>query len=417
MRPIAIHAKTALPFLCLGIALVLCGWAFFRSEQYRAESDLKFGQTYEIQWRTTQIRERLARIHGDLRLAIATGKLDARLGPQIFLLEANVGQLLNLEYAPEFLRPRDMDLLRGLQTIAQARLRPVLDDRTKVEEALGYMPDLEQRMFEVSGTAVAHAETLNTTLHIAASASRNRFLFATALALAALGYTIIHFRNVFARRRDQQMRSFSTLYAHMTRSRVTALRLFLDYQDEATVRHPEMLSSAKEAVQQLETITIGLNTIAYADSDAPREPLSSILGTLAAERFVKPAVFADEDAGSTSVPAMQVRLLMDELLQNAEAAVKDIPNARIEILARLTKASMSKKSKLSLEVADNGPGMTPEVLESAVAPFFSTKAGPHTGLGLTGCAQMVAALKGKISIASQPGKGTSIKILLPVQNT
>ncbi|MBP0440401.1 sensor histidine kinase [Tianweitania sediminis] len=416
MMPIAALSRTALPFICLGIALVLCGWAFIRSEHYRAESDLKFGQTYEIQWRTTQIRERLARIHGDLRLAKVTGTIEERLSREIFLLQANVGQLLNLEYAPEFLRQRDIELVEGLQTIAETSLRPVLEDLSRIEEALADMPDLEQRMFEVSGTAVAHAETLNTTLHIAASASRNRFLFATALALAALGYTIIHFRNVFARRRDQQMRSFSTLYAHMTRSRVTALRLFLDYQDEASVRHPEMLSSAKEAVQQLETITIGLNSIASADSDTPREPLSKVLAALAAERFVQPAVLADEEVGATPVPSMQVRLLIDELLQNAEAAVKDIPNARIEISARLTKAAMSGKAKLSLEVADNGPGMTPEVLARAVAPFFSTKAGSHTGLGLTGCAQMVAALKGKISIASQPGKGTSVQIVLPIQS-
>ena len=136
---------------------------------------------------------------------------------------------------------------------------------------------------------------------------------------------------------------------------------------------------------------------------------------LVSERLVTPAVLADEEAASTSVPAMQVRLLIDELLQNAEAAVKDIPNARIEILARLTKASVSRKPKLSLEVADNGPGMTPEMLERAVAPFFSTKAGAHTGLGLTGCAQMVAALKGNFSIASQPGRGTSVQILLPIE--
>lgn len=417
MTSITALSRTALPFICLSIALVLFGWAFLRSEQYRAESDLKFGQTYEIQWRTTQIRERLARVHGDLRLAKVTGTIEERLGRQIFLLEANIGQLLNLEYVPEFLRPRDIELLKGIQAIAQTSVKPVLEDEAQIEEALAYMPDLEQRMFEVSGTAVSHAETLNATLHIAASASRNRFIFATALALAALGYSIIHFRNVFARRRDQQIRSFSTLYAHMTRSRVTALRLFLDYQDGASVRHPEMLSSAKEAVQQLETITIGLNSIAYADSDTPREPLSAILASLAAERFVTPAVFADEKAGGTPVPSMQVRLLIDELLQNAEAAVKGIPNARIEISARLTKAAINRKPKLSLEVADNGPGMTQEVLERAVSPFFSTKAGSHTGLGLTGCAQLVTALKGKLKIASNPGKGTSVQILLPVQNT
>ena len=75
MRGYAPGLKAALPFASLGIALLLCGGAFVRSEQYRAESDLNYSQTYEVQWRTTQIREHLARIHGELRLAAATGRM------------------------------------------------------------------------------------------------------------------------------------------------------------------------------------------------------------------------------------------------------------------------------------------------------------------------------------------------------
>jgi hypothetical protein len=110
MKAFAPRIKAVLPFLCLGAALFLCGWAFLRSERYRAESDLNFSQTYEVQWQTTQIREHLARIHGGLRLAAATGRPDGDLGRQVFLLHANVSQLLKLEYAPKFLRDRDIEL-------------------------------------------------------------------------------------------------------------------------------------------------------------------------------------------------------------------------------------------------------------------------------------------------------------------
>lgn len=142
--------------------------------------------------------------------------MGADLGRQVFLLNANVGQLLKLEYAPKFLRDRDVELLHGLQAIAVTHLDPIADGATDFERALQAMPDLEQRIFEVSGTAVAHAETLNAASHIAAAASRNRFLFAVALAFAAIGYTVIHLRNAYVRRRDQHLRSFSSLYAHMT---------------------------------------------------------------------------------------------------------------------------------------------------------------------------------------------------------
>jgi signal transduction histidine kinase len=408
------HLKAALPFLSLAAALLLSGWAFFRSEHYRAESDLNFSQTYEIQWRTTQIREHLARIHGDLKLAAATGEMESDLARQTFLLNANVGQLLKLDYAAKFLRDRDIQLLRELQAIARSDLDPITHGSTEFGRALRSMPDLEQRMFEVSGTAVAHAEALNTASHIDAAASRNRFLFAAALTLAAVGYTIIHLRNAFARRRDQQLRSFSSLYAHMTRSRVAALRLFLDYQEEASVRHPEMLAAAREAVKQLDTITTGLNTIAYADSDTRREALAKTVEALQVDRRIASEFLVTEDAGVAAVPATQMRLLLDELLQNAEAALSEIPDAKIRVKARIGAQPLTRKRRLVLEVTDNGPGMSEDVLASATLPFYSTKAGDHTGLGLTGCAQMVAALRGKLSIASQPGKGTSVQISLPI---
>ncbi|MBU2146972.1 MAG: sensor histidine kinase [Alphaproteobacteria bacterium] len=414
MRPPAVQVKSALPFLCLGIALLLCVWTFLRSEHYRTESDLNFSQNYEVQWRTTQIREHLARIHGDLRLAAVTGQMQSDLTRQVFLLNANVGQLLNLEYAPKFLRDRDIQLLHELQNSARSDLDPLIKGSTDFANALQSMPDLEQRMFEVSGTAVAHAETLNAAAHIDAAASRNRFLFAVALTLAAVGYTIIHFRNAFARRRDSQLRSFSTLYAHMTRSRITALRLFLDYQDKASVQHPEMLIAAKDAVKELENITHALGTIAYASSDVVREPLSKILESVTAPRRLKPNLIVQRDAAAIEIPAAQVQFVLAELLRNAESAVQDQADASVMIAGSIKSATFTGKRKLLVEVTDNGSGMAPSVLTKASTPFYSTKAGEHTGLGLTACSLMVAALEGKFTISSRPGRGTSVHIMLPI---
>jgi hypothetical protein len=61
--------------------------------------------------------------------------------------------------------------LHGLQAFSNTHIDAIASGATDFEYALGVMPDLEQRMFEVSGTAVAHAATLNETSHIAAAAS------------------------------------------------------------------------------------------------------------------------------------------------------------------------------------------------------------------------------------------------------
>jgi signal transduction histidine kinase len=417
MRKYAPGLKAALPFASLGIALLLCGGAFVRSEQYRAESDLNYSQTYEVQWRTTQIREHLVRIHGDLRLAAATGRMGADLERQVFLLNANVDQLLKLEYAPKFLGDRDVELLRGLQAVARDRLGPILEGGTDFEGALQVMPDLEQRMFEVSGTAVAHAETLNTTAHIDEAASRNRFLFAVALALAAIGYTMIHLRNALTKRQEQHLRSFSSLYAHMTRSRITALKLFLGYQNDENVKHPEMLVPARQAVQQLEAITNGLGAIAYANRDTRRESLATVLDQLRTVGPCRLQMRTSPNAGQVLVPAAPMRLILDEIVQNAEAALGDRPKGKITVAANIYGRRFSKRRDLVVEILDNGPGMSADIMTKAKTPFFSTRAGPHTGLGLTGCAQMAAAFKGKVTLRSKPGSGTLVQVRIPVSRT
>jgi PAS domain S-box-containing protein len=67
-----------------------------------------------------------------------------------------------------------------------------------------------------------------------------------------------------------------------------------------------------------------------------------------------------------------------------------------------------------IEVSDNGAGMSAEVLGRAIDPFFTTKGiGSGTGLGLSMVYGFAKQSRGQLQISSQPGKGTSVKLLLP----
>lgn len=65
-----------------------------------------------------------------------------------------------------------------------------------------------------------------------------------------------------------------------------------------------------------------------------------------------------------------------------------------------------------IKVADDGAGMTPEVLEQAQHPLFTTKRG-GTGLGLWSAQALVLRNAGALTIDSAPGRGTAAAVWLP----
>jgi len=73
---------------------------------------------------------------------------------------------------------------------------------------------------------------------------------------------------------------------------------------------------------------------------------------------------------------------------------------------------------VALEVRDEGAGMSPDVIERATEPFFTTKGvGKGTGLGLAMASGFVRQSGGRLEIDSEPGRGTTIRMLFPVMQS
>ena len=69
---------------------------------------------------------------------------------------------------------------------------------------------------------------------------------------------------------------------------------------------------------------------------------------------------------------------------------------------------------IEVVVEDNGTGMSKEVLEKAMEPFYTTKeTGKGTGLGLSMVFSTVKAHRGQMAIESEPGKGTHVMMRFP----
>ena len=67
---------------------------------------------------------------------------------------------------------------------------------------------------------------------------------------------------------------------------------------------------------------------------------------------------------------------------------------------------------VQIEIADTGRGLAPDELGRVFEPFFSTKAG-GVGLGMPISRKIIEAHQGHVSIDSQPGEGTTVRIGLP----
>jgi len=102
-----------------------------------------------------------------------------------------------------------------------------------------------------------------------------------------------------------------------------------------------------------------------------------------------------------------LRLVLTNLLDNAFHAHKANKKGQISptISLRLAHTIRDERVEVSFSVEDNGPGMSPEVLDKVFIPFF-TQSPQGTGLGLSICQKIAEAHAGRMEASSVPGEGT-----------
>ena len=136
----------------------------------------------------------------------------------------------------------------------------------------------------------------------------------------------------------------------------------------------------------------------------------------------------DPDLGPDLPPARgdadQLRQMILNLLTNAVEAVAGT-GGRVRVATSWGRLDAPAAARLrltpglppgeyvGLEVTDAGPGMDAETLARAFEPFFSTKF-PGRGLGLPVVLGVVRGHHGGMEVDSAPGRGTTVRVYLPV---
>lgn len=392
-------------------------WGFYQSEQYRTQTNLSLSETYEVLWRCSQIREKAANIGGMMASPEAARGVDVKLKYEMQLLKFNIAALRGLPYFDKFFSSADAQNLDRAQELIAEQIFPTLEQKPVDEVVVSQFAEIRTSMYAVTGTAISSGRGLGDRADIEDRARTNGFIVALVLAALIIVVAFALQRMAFAKKFENFVKSFFSLQAHMTRTRLSGLVLFIRRLHEGQPVAPSMVEAARHAAEELTAINEGLHHIAASRRPKEFVQFQTILEQLSETHPGHILREMSEEALRAKVAAPHVHMVLDELVQNSRRALEAAGQEASAIIVRgkvVTKFLFQKV--LALEVIDRGVGMSPEVQQEAIEPFYSTRAGPHVGLGLTGCNEILRALGGTLKIFSVEGEGTTVRVVYPLRS-
>ncbi len=149
----------------------------------------------------------------------------------------------------------------------------------------------------------------------------------------------------------------------------------------------------------------------------PVEAVLDLTRQQLANRGISVQVDIPADLPHACADESQVEQVLINLLNNARDALGDRQGQPetpcIKVWAEVLQSDGSTSSEVHLCVADNGPGIPPEIAPRIFEPFFTTKeVGKGTGLGLSISYALVRGFGGRIEVQSSPGGWTVFRVVM-----
>ena len=336
----------------------------------------------------------------DVALAIET----VQLGAQDYLVKGHVDNhllvrsmqyalerkrvQLQLKRAHDELEARVQERTAMLQQ-ANARLQREIAERKRAEEetlesnrqlgdALGQLRDTQQQIIQ--------RERMHALGRMANGIAHD---FNNALA-PILGFSELLLMKPEMRRDDTKLKNYLEMIHNASQESakvVSRLREFYRFREEGEVLTPIVIN---DLVQQVVSFTQPRwkdQALAAGQTIEIRTELGNV-----------PSIAGNEG---------ELREALVNLIFNAVDAIprRGTITIRTEVQGRW----------LVIAVIDDGAGMTAEVKARCLEPFFTTKADQGTGLGLGSVYGIVRRHEGEIDIQSEPGRGTSVTLSLPLE--
>lgn len=186
------------------------------------------------------------------------------------------------------------------------------------------------------------------------------------------------------------------------------------------------LDEIREAASRGVDLAQQLLTFARRDQALP-EPIDVGAELLALADLLRRALGDRIDLDlriDTGLPSVRVnRSRFDQAIVNLVANARDAMGAGGRLVVEACEHRSTGEPGLDpgpcvvVAVSDSGSGMGPEVARRAMEPFYTTKEpGQGTGLGLAIVHGIVTSAGGAVRIASEPGRGTTVRLLLPASD-
>jgi signal transduction histidine kinase len=205
---------------------------------------------------------------------------------------------------------------------------------------------------------------------------------------------------------------------HDFRSPMTAIRLSIDSLRELSHAPREQLERYyKQIVKSVDRLlAMAQELLDYTRGDLKLElkewDISSLLeelrvdfDLLSAERNVR-FIVERVTSGVVKIDRDRFERALLNIINNALEAMSDGGELRL--------SAIRSDGELQIDISDNGPGIPPEIQAGVFEPFVSAGKKRGTGLGLAITKRIVQQHQGDISFHSEPGKGTTFIIRLPL---
>lgn len=213
--------------------------------------------------------------------------------------------------------------------------------------------------------------------------------------------------------RDQDLGQIALRASHDIRSPLFALKVLSEDLTSATEPQRRRLLAAVERINAIASDLLATShSVKIASATRAWDVVQEIIAEKRFELRHRPLLIECEcepAAENLELPiaANELKRMLSNLMNNAAEAIET--HGRIKLRQRLN------GSHVVWELADDGKGIPPEIVPQVLHGMSYGKTEGH-GLGLSSARKLVESSQGELTLFSEPGKGTTVRILLPQVN-